>query len=47
VTGVDMLDPLVPPGRSSGTRDSLVMRILAAIVLAAIVAGLLLLWSHR
>lgn len=46
VVGVDVLDPLLPPAKPSGT-GSLSMRILAAALLAALLGGLLSLWLHR
>jgi len=42
LSGVDVLDPLVPPARPSGARNSLL-----AGILAAITVGLLMLWLHR
>jgi hypothetical protein len=47
LTGVGVLDPLLPPRRPSGARHSLLLRILGAVVLLGVVAGLLLLWLNR
>jgi len=44
-TGVDVLDPLVPP-QPPVRAGNLWLRIFAAAVLLAVVAGLLMLWSH-
>lgn len=43
VAGADVLDWPAPPARPSGSRDPLLMGILAA----AIVVGLLMLWFYR